>query len=401
VVEESEPNSDRSSEIGRLRSEVALYRDTIEHMHQGLCVFDAGGRIALCNSRYADVLQLPPEKVRPGLSARELIELGMAAGYYSEGLTAEQLEQHMWANLQASPTERSTLVRGGRTYAVLPDRTSAGNWVATFEDVTTRIDAENALRESEARLRAILDAMPDCVKIFDESGQLVHINPKGLELLQAPDIESLSRPGYLAVPPEYLDACIDVHRRVIAGESVAWSYEVVGLEGRRRHVEAHAVPFRLPDGAPAHMCISRDVNERKEGEDALRRSEERLRLVQEATGLADFEAGPDGVAHFSPRLLKLMGLPEDGRAELAFEDWIHLVHPGDRERLRQTERTLSTRDSAYCEFRVIHTDTGETRWIAASLKMERDQAGKVRRAIGAHLDITERKLADEGLRRSE
>jgi diguanylate cyclase (GGDEF)-like protein/PAS domain S-box-containing protein len=401
VVEEAEPNTDQGSEIERLRSEIALYRDAIEHMHQGLCVFDAGGRIALCNSRYADVLQLPPEKVRPGLSARELIELGMTAGYYSEGLTAKQLEQHMWANLQASPTERSTLVRGGRTYAVLPDRTSAGHWVATFEDISARIEAEDALRGSEARLRAILDAMPDCVKIFDESAKLVHINPKGLELLQAPDLESLSRPGYLAVPAEYLDACIDVHRRVIAGEHVVWTYEVIGLEGRRRHVEAHAVPFRLPDGAPAHMCISRDINERKLAEDALRRSEERLRLVQEASGLADFEAGPDGVAHFSTRLLKLMGLPEDGPAELAFEDWVHLVHPDDRDSLRQMERTLSKRDTAYGEFRIIRADTGETRWIAASLKMQRDEAGNVRRAIGAHLDITERKLAEEELRRNE
>src|SRR5690606_3126804 len=126
---------------------------------------------------------------------------------------------------------------------------------------------------------------PDCVKIFDQSGQLVYINPGGLELLQAPDLESLTRPGVMPVPPEYRDACLDVHHRVIAGESVVWTYEVVGLEGRRRHVEAHAVPFRMPDGSKAHMCISRDVDERVEAELALRRSEESLRLVQEATGL--------------------------------------------------------------------------------------------------------------------
>ena len=100
-------------------------------------------------------------------------------------------------------------------------------------------------------------------------------------MLQAPDFESLSTPGYVAVPEEYLAECLDVHRRVMAGESVVWTYEVIGLRGRRRHVEAHAVPFRLPDGAKAHMCISRDVNERQEAHEALRRSEERLRLVQE------------------------------------------------------------------------------------------------------------------------
>src|SRR5690606_14373623 len=295
----------------------------------------------------------------------------------------------------------ATMVRDGRTYAVKHCETPQGYFVATCEDITAQVAAQNALRDSEARLTAILDAMPDCVKIFNENARLIHINPRGLELLQAPEFESLSTPGYIAVPEEYLPDCIDVHRRVRAGESVVGTYEVIGLKGRRRHAEAHAVPFRLPDGAKAHLCISRDVNEREEAHQALRRSEERLRLVQEATGLADFEADANGVAHFSPNLLKQMGLPEDGPTVLAFEDWIDLVHPDDREHLREVERSLQRRDSAQCEFRIRRADNGEIRWIASYLKIERDDAGNVVRSIGAHLDITARKLAEEELRASE
>src|SRR5690606_30750517 len=103
--------------------------------------------------------------------------------------------------------------------------------------------------------------------------------------------------------------CLDVHRRVIAGESVNWTYEILGLKGRRVYVEAMAAPFRMPDGSKTHLCISRDVSKRKEAEDALRRSEERLRLVQDATGLADFEAGPDGIASCSGRMVEQAGLP--------------------------------------------------------------------------------------------
>jgi PAS domain-containing protein len=117
------------------------------------------------------------------------------------------------------------------------------------------------------------------VKIFDANARLVHINPRGLELLEAPDLATLAISGHVPLPAEHLPRAIAVHERVMAGESVVWEYDVIGMKGRRRHVEAHAVPFEMPDGTRAHMSITRDVNERKEAADALRRSEERLRLV--------------------------------------------------------------------------------------------------------------------------
>jgi diguanylate cyclase (GGDEF)-like protein/PAS domain S-box-containing protein len=371
-------------------------------MHHGLCVFDPAGRIALCNARYAEVIQLPAGKVKPGLTARELVALGQQAGYYPADASLEDLERCLWANLETAPETRGKLERGGRTYAVMPARSADGYWVATFEDVTAQVAAETALRDSEARMRAILEAMPDCVKIFDESGRMVHINPQGLDLLEAPDLESLGAPGYMAVPEEYREACLDVHRRVIAGESVMWTYEVIGLAGRRRHVEAHAVPFTMPDGARAHMCISRDVSKRRAAENALRRSEERLRLVQEATGLADFECDENGVSTCSPRFYEQLGLPP-GDGGLKVEHWAHLIHPDDAERVNAEigAALAGTGEHFQIEFRIVRADTGETRWIACNTTMVRNEAGTIVRTYGAHLDISERKRSEEAWRDSE
>jgi diguanylate cyclase (GGDEF)-like protein/PAS domain S-box-containing protein len=144
-----------------------------------------------------------------------------------------------------------------------------------------------------------------------------------------------------------------------------------------------------------------DITERKQAEEAQRQSEERLRLVHEATGLADFEAGPDGVAHISEHFVAQAGLPAGTRA-LPQEDWMRVVHPDDRERLQRDIADALAKDEVFqCEFRIIRPDNGEVRWISSRTKMERDAAGRAIRSIGAHLDITESKLAEEALRESE
>lgn len=402
MADKAEHVAELEARVAVLEAELARYREAVEHIHQGLCVFDSEGRITLTNRAYAEILRLRPGSIRPGMTGADVVALGMAAGHYPADKSLEQITTDIRKQFERGAPAVATMVRDGHTYAVKHGQTAQGHVVTTCEEITPQVEAQNALRESEARLAAILDAMPDCVKIFDESGKLIHINPSGLELLQAPDLESLSRPGYVPVPLEYLDDCIDVHRRVIAGESVVWTYEVIGLHGRRRHVEAHAVPFRLPDGSRAHMCISRDVNERQEAHEALRRSEERLRLVQEATGLAEFESGEDGLIYCSDRFFDQLGLPNDG-TNVVSKAWAEHIHPEDRERVeRDIVASLERRDEMFnSEFRIVRADNGQVRWLSCHTRMEWDENGTLIRTIGSHLDITDRKSADDALRRSE
>jgi diguanylate cyclase (GGDEF)-like protein/PAS domain S-box-containing protein len=392
--------ADLEARNAALEAELALYRDAVESMHQGVCMYDRERRITLVNRCYTEQLRLPPGSVRPGMTAAEVLQLCIDAGHYP-GQSPEEVRTEVHAKV-ASGEALATMVRGDRTYAMRRCPAPGGNLLTTCEDITAEVEAQKALHDSEARLQAILDAMPDCVKIFDEPGQLIQINPQGLELLQAPDFEALvSTPGYVAVPMEYLDDCIDVHRRVMTGESVVWTYEVIGLKGRRRHVEAHAVPFLLPDGSKAHMCISRDVEERYQAHETIRRSEERLRLVQEATGLADFEATPDEITRISDALIEQTGLPR-GTSSLAFADWMEIVHPDDRALFASKMMTnVEHDDTVQCEFRIVRPDNGEIRWIYSRTRLERDADGQAVNCIGAHLDITERKLAEEELRASE
>lgn len=385
-----------TQEVRRLEQRLGLFEDALENMHHGVCVFDAAGRLAACNARFAEALGLPPDDVRPGMGVEELSALEPAGHKRTAAPFMAEVERFLALDPAAvSDTGRPLLLDcAGRVQAVHLRRTGRGDLVATFVDITGPV-------HTEATLRAFLDAIPDCVTIFDESDRLIHINPSGLEMMEAPDAEALSRPGYAAIPPEYRARWREVHAQVMAGATVTWAYEIVGLRGRRRHVEAHAVPFRLPGGAKAHMCISRDVSERKDAEDALRLNERRLRLVHEATGLAEFEADAGGTVHCSERMTQQLGLGE-GRRTLAFQEWLDIIHPADRDRVR--DEILSAVEGArtlQSEFRIIRPEDGEIRWISSHSYLQRGPGGGATRSIGAHLDITERKRAEEALRESE
>src|SRR5216110_480537 len=141
-------------------------------------------------------------------------------------------------------------------------------------DVTERHD-------SQERLRAIIDSEPECVKLVDSQGRLLEMNSAGLAMIEAPSIDAIRlRPMIELVAPEHRAAFTDLHARVFAGQSATLEFEIIGLKGRRRWLETHAVPFRDPAGAvQALLGITRDVTETRRAEEQLRASRAALRSL--------------------------------------------------------------------------------------------------------------------------
>ena len=136
-----------------------------------------------------------------------------------------------------------------------------------------RRDTEQALRDSENRLRTLIDAGPECIKLLDAHGIVKHMNAAGLDMLacDAPQ-EIIGHSFYRFVVPDYQAEYSGFIRRVLQGERGTLEFEVIGCKGTRRWMNMHAVPIKLENGAPHVLSITRDITEQ-------RRSEERIQYM--------------------------------------------------------------------------------------------------------------------------
>jgi PAS domain S-box-containing protein len=167
----------------------------------------------------------------------------------------------------------------------------------------------------------------------------------------------------------------------------------------------HWRAFLLRDEAGRHVgaaTITTDITARKEAEARLWESEARLQAAVGVAGLSSYRWIPaTGELHWDKRLKAIWGLPED--ASVDQDIWIKGIHPDDRARVAAaSERSVDPdHDGTYImEYRVVGLSDGAERWVSVKAQTFFEGREPVQH-IGAVLDITAQKRAEERLRRSE
>ena len=144
--------------------------------------------------------------------------------------------------------------------------------------------------------------------------------------------------------------------------------------------------------------------ERAHAEQKLLQREADLTRVQQIgnVGGIHVDVASGFIGRRSPEYRRIHGLPDHIRNE-PHADWLKRVHPDDRAAADRTfqDAMAGSADSYESEYRIIRPNDGKLRWIFAKLDIERDTEGRAIRLVGAHIDITDRKFAEETVRDSE
>lgn len=186
-------------------------------------------------------------------------------------------------------------------------------YIGSCVDITELKLVERALKESEQRLRSIVDNEPECVKIVARDGRVIDMNPAGLAMLEADTLEEVTSCNVLNfIEESHRAAFQEMHERVMKGEPASLEFEVVGKRGTHRWLETHAVPlFDENHNVKYHLAVTRDVTDKRSLAEQLLQSQKLSSLGTLASGIAhDFNNILAIILGYLPILERLRANPE-------------------------------------------------------------------------------------------
>jgi diguanylate cyclase (GGDEF)-like protein len=125
-----------------LRETNLLLDAALENMSQGLCLYDSQNRLEIFNKRYLEIFRLPRDQIKPGITFRQVLEVSVAAKNHNNKTVDELLEERLKLLNENAAGPHLFEFSDGRVVSCLYSPTSDGRWVATYEDVTERRQAE-------------------------------------------------------------------------------------------------------------------------------------------------------------------------------------------------------------------------------------------------------------------
>jgi PAS domain S-box-containing protein len=372
------------------------WRATFDALNDPLALMDPEGKIRRCNKAMANLI---------GKGFTEIIGRNCCALIHG---TSGPIEGCPVARLRETRRrETSVLSMNDRWFNIvadpLPDENgSVIGAVHIMFDITERKQAEMALQESQRSLEAVVETTPSLVVLTDPDGHIILFNHACEELTGYKREEVLWKTiPELFLPPEWIPL---VQKRfadryapeVRAPHENPW----VTKSGEERLIEWRCTVIASPkDGRPCILGTGIDITERKRAEEALRESEKRYRQVIENATEIIYSLDKEGnFIYGNSTCLKTTGFSLEELRQYKYQD---LIVPEHQKKLTEIyiKQFRERQAKTYEEF-PFSNKSGKVVWFAqnASLVIE---DGEV---VGFHIiarDITERKRAEEALRKSE
>lgn len=275
-------------------------------------------------------------------------------------------------------------------------------WYGTNTDIEDQKFAEEALRKSEERWRAVFENSAIGVALTDLSGRLLFTNSAYQKMLGYTE-EEIRKLTFLELTHEdYRETNLKLITELLGGKRKQFQIEKKyrRKDGSLIWVSNNVSLVPGTERVPKFiMALSEDITERKCAVEKLQGNQDLLDLAQKAARAMAFDWYiQEPINTWSPEQESLYGLAPgtfDGR----YESWRKLVHPNDWHLIVKALRHAQETGDILVEYRVVWPD-GSTHWLAAKGQMFFDDKGHPERMVGFTADVTRRRTIEEELRRS-
>ncbi|WP_413203903.1 PAS domain S-box protein [Rhodospirillum sp. A1_3_36] len=389
----------RREEESRTRLQNVLLAAQRETSPDGILITDQNWRVMSWNQRFLDIWRIPLTLAGHG-DGRELHRVLEPMVKEGDAFMQEVERRMMSPELNDEGTE--VVLWDGRVL----ERFSRGladdeavHWgrVWFYRDVTGRKRAEEALRRSERRYRAIFESATDGLLVLDEDSRVIDGNQAAFRM-HGMDAETMTGEKLVAwLEPETGSAFIAFLKKVKdSGAGQVETRHRVPQTGQRFLAETKAVPFEY-GGRPRLLVTLRDITDRREAEDALRKSEQRFRDVTDSVGELIYEVDENFALTFiTGRAVDQLGI---GVVDLIGRGLFSIMHPEDRERVEPLIRSLAARAVRFSDiaFRAPLPE-GSYSWQLLSGIPVLGPHGQMQGYRGACMDITQSRRREMALR---
>ncbi|WP_321421937.1 PAS domain S-box protein [uncultured Methanobacterium sp.] len=395
--------SHRKTAEEKLSKSEKRYRSIVENMDDGFCIHDFEGNIFDCNENFAMMMGFSIEE----MIGTNLDEFSSIEMMFEKNNRVEELKNTGIIEFDADFKQKDGKICYYNIKSSIVSDEGDGRVHSFLRDVTKRREMEEILHQSEntaqkrlKEIEAIYNSAPIGLCVLDRNLRFVRINDRMAEINGFPSEEHIGKTVHEIIP-DLAEQAESAAKEIFETKNNVVGMEFTGMTPAQPGVSRTWMEEWYPLKDSSHHIIginvaALEITEIKKAENALKKSEEKLRLAIEGAGAGmwfwDLE---NDLIEWTNEYKHIFGVEPD--PDTSFSNILKVVHPDDQEKVKDAiQRTLQFGEDFKIEMRTVWQD-GTVHWAYSLGKLSYDSQGKPKEIIGIAINTTPSKIAEQEL----